>query len=135
MPLVNIRVALETALKGIAPTLLTAYENVSFTPVIGEPFQAAYLMQANPQNPTLGDSFYRAVGIFQINLMYPIQGGPAAAIARAEMIQSTFARGNTFSNGGVTVRIITTPSIGAGTVVGDRFQVPVKIPYSADIFS
>ncbi len=134
MPLVNIRAALETALATISPTVSTAYENAAFVPVIGVPYMAAFLMPANPQNPTLGDGFYREVGTFQVNLLYPMQLGSLAAVTQAQKIQTLFKRGAAFVNGGVTVRIMTTPTIGAGASDTERFMVPVKVSYAADIF-
>lgn len=135
MALINIRIALEQALGTITPAVSTAWENAAFAPAIGVPYQAVFLLQGTPQNPTLGDGFYRAVGIFQVNLMYPIQFGTLAAITQAEKIQTLFKRGASFANGGITVKVMTTPTIGAGSVDdGGRFMVPVKISYFADIF-
>ena len=95
---------------------------------------AAFLMPATAQNPTMGDGFYREVGIFQVNLLYPMQLGSLAAVTQAQKIQALFKRGAAFVNGGVTVRIMTTPTIGAGAQDTERFMVPVKISYAADIF-
>ena len=113
MSIVKIRAALETALAGMAPAISVAYENVAFSPVAGVPFCKAYLLTGAPQNPTLGSGFYREVGIFQVTLLYPIQAGTSPAAARAEMIQALFARGASFSNGGVTVIVMQTPAITA----------------------
>lgn len=134
MSVVKIRAALETALAGMTPVVPIAYENAAFVPVAGVPYIKAYLLSATPQNPTMGDGYYREVGYMQCTLMYPIQAGTGAAAARAEAIQSLFKRGSVFSNGGVDVKVMATPSITTGQIDGDRWALPVKIPYQAEIF-
>jgi len=117
----------------MTPALSTAWENVAFTPVAGTPYQAAFLMCAAPDNPTLGDGFYRALGIFQVSLFYPLQAGAGTAEAKAELIRTTFKRGTSMVLGSVTVRVERTPDIGQGRVDGDRWHVPVKIRWFAGI--
>ncbi len=134
MSLSVIRAALETKLNGITPAISTSWQNVAFTPVPGTPYQSAYLIPAEPDNPTLGDSHHREHGIFQVSLFYPLQAGSGTAESRAELIKAAFARGQSMTSGSVTVRINKTPSIGNGRVDGDRWHVPVKIQYFADIF-
>lgn len=133
MSIVLVRSALQTALNGMSPALATAWENVDYVPVTGTPYQAAYVLAAEPDNPTMGDAFYREQGIFQISLFYPIQVGTAAAEARAELIRTTFKRGTSFTSGTVTVQIEKTPEISPGRVDGDRWHIPVKIRWFAGI--
>ena len=134
MSLASVRIALETKLNGMTPSISTAWENVPFTPVSGTPYQAAYLLPATPANPTMGDGYYREHGIFQITLMYPIQAGTLTAATRAELIRSTFKRGTTLISGTVSVIIERTPEIGQGRVDGDRWALPVKIRWYAGIY-
>jgi hypothetical protein len=135
MSIVSIRAALQTKLNAMTPALATAWENAPYTPVEGTPYQAAYVMPASPENPTMGDGFFRMVGIFQINLFYPLQAGTATAEARAELIKSTFERGTSMTSGGVTVVANKTPEISQGRADGDRWMIPVKIRWYADIFN
>lgn len=128
-----IRAALETALNAITPALPTAFENAPFTPIDGQAYQAVNLLSAEPSNPTLGDNFHRELGILQITLLYPPQTGPAAAMARAELIRATFYRGASFTSGGVTVIISGTPEIAPASVDGNRYAVPCKIRFFANI--
>lgn len=134
MSLVSIRAALETKLAAMTPAISTAYENIPFTPVAGTPYQAAYLMPSDPDNATMGDGHHREQGVFQVSLFYPLQAGAGVAAARAELIKTAFARGQSMTSGSVTVRISKTPHIGQGRVDGDRWMIPVKIQYFADIF-
>lgn len=132
MSIISVRIALETALSGMSPALSTAFENTKFTPVAGTPYQLVHLLLASPDNSEFG-SRHREQGYMQVKLMYPLQAGTAEVAARAELIRSTFKRGNTFSNGGVTVVIDKTPEIVPGTVEGDRYAVAVKVRFFANI--
>ena len=134
MSLVSIRAALETKLKAITPVLATAWENGAYTPVPGTAYQQVYLLTATPENPTLGDAFYREHGILQITLMYPLKAGSNAATTRAELIRTAFKRGTTLTSGTVSVIIERTPEIGQGRVDGDRWALPVKIRWYAGIY-
>lgn len=132
MSLAAVRIALETKLNAMS-ALATAWENAPYIPVSGVPYQQVWLLPATPDNPTLGDDYYREQGIFQMTLMYPLQTGPAAAVARAELIRTAFKRGTTMTSGTVTVIVDRTPEIGIGRVDGDRWAVPVKVRWYAGI--
>lgn len=135
MSIVSVRAALQTKLNGIAGSIAVAWENVGYTPVVGTPYQAAYVMSAEPGNPTVGDGFYREQGIFQVSLFYPLQAGTATAEARAQLIRTTFKRGTGMVSGGVTVLVDKTPEIGQGRVDSDRWHIPVKIRWSAGVIA
>lgn len=128
----SVRQALETALNGISPALATAWENVPFEPVEGTPFQAAFLMAAEPDNPEIG-GIYTERGYLQINLNYPLNTGPAAAEARAELIRDTFPRGAAFTADGITTTIERTPEIGSGRTEESRYFLPVRVRYFAHV--
>ena len=129
-----IRSALEAALNGMSPPLATAWENVAFTPPASSvPYQRAFLLFAAPENPDMGRGVTRENGIFQINLCYPLQAGDGAARARVALIRNTFYRSATFVSGAARVIIRNTPEAGAGAASGDRWIVPVKCIFFADI--
>lgn len=132
MSVVSIRAALETALNGMSPSLSTAWENVAFSPVAGTPYQIVNVLFAEPENAEYG-SRHREVGYMQVKLMYPLQTGTATAAARAQLLRTTFERGNTFASGGVTVMISRTPEIQPGTTEGDRYAINVIIRFYANI--
>ena len=135
MSIVSVRAALQSKLNGMAGGVQVAWENVGYTPAVGTPYQAAYVMTAEPGNLTLGDGFYREPGIFQVSLFYPLQAGTAAAEARAQLIRTTFKRGTSMVSGTVTVLVDKTPEIGQGRVDGDRWHIPVKIRWSAGVIA
>lgn len=132
MSIVNIRAALETTLNGMSPALNTAWENTAFAPVAGTPYQQAHLLFATPANNEYG-SRHQELGYMQVKLLYPLQIGTSTVAARAELIRSTFKRGNTFASGGVTVMVTKTPEISVGGVEGDRYTLSVKIPFMAQL--
>jgi len=135
MPIASIRTALESQLNSITPAISLAWQNVPFTPVTGTPYAACFLMPATPDNPTLGDGFYREQGLLQVSLFYPLQAGPQTAETRASLIRATFKRGTAMTSGSVKVLIDRTPEIGQGRVDDDRWMIPVKIRWSAGIIA
>lgn len=134
MSQIKIRAALETALAAITPAIATAYENIPFTPPAADvPYQAAFVLFAEPENPEAGNAINLQRGIFQVSLLYPLQVGDSTARARAELLRTTFYRGRAFTNGGVTAIVEKTPEAGQGTVDGDRWFIPVKIRFVSQI--
>lgn len=133
MSLTKIRAALETHLNAMQPPLMTTWQNVPFDPVAGVPYQSVHLLYADPQNPTLGDGHYREVGFMQIMLCYPIGDGSADIESRIEDIKATFKRGVTLENAGLAVTISRTPASSPAIVNADRYCVPVRVPYYADV--
>lgn len=134
MSLTAIRQALETALDAAnGPVIETSWENKDFTPKGGVPYQDVHLLPAEPENPTFGGSSYRERGIFQVTLKYPLGTGPAATAVRAELYQAAFKRGNSFVKSGVTVIIERTPEVLPYYVEQDRYCLPIRIRYFANI--
>lgn len=130
----KVRQALEVALNGMSPPISYAWENSKFTPVVGTPYARVTLLLAEPANPEWG-SGYTEQGFLQVDLAYPLNAGPNAATARAELIRSTFYRGASFTASGVTVNIERTPEILPGRVEEDRFVVPVRIRFYSHVRS
>lgn len=123
-----------TGTGGTVKAELTQWENVPFEPFVGVPYQEVFLMAANPDNPTYGSGFYRELGYLQIGLHYPKEKGTKAISTRAELIRSTFERGNSFTKDAITVNILRTASIEPGPNTDSYICTIVKIPYWADIY-
>lgn len=134
MSIAKVRAALETRLGTLTPALPTAFENAAFTPVAGTPYQRVFLLPATPDNEVLGCDYYREIGILQVSLYYPVNGGPGTAQARAQLLRTHFKRGTTMTSGGVTTTVSATPAIAPAFVDGDRYVIPVSIRYRAEIF-
>jgi len=133
MSLRQIKAALETRLKAMPGALATAWENVKFDPP-ADPYQRADLLPATTENPTMGSAMYREIGVFQVTLFYPLDGGGGVVYAMAEAIRDWFPRGASFSSGGITVIISDTGSIGPKYREDDRFVLPVSLRYFAHVF-
>lgn len=133
MSMVSIRAALEQRLNAMAPALATAWENTPYTPVAGTPYQRVFMLPLEPVNPEMGTGKQES-GLFQITLCYPLSAGPAAAAARAELIRTQFPRKLSLTSGGVTVVISNTPEIGPAQFEQDRYTVPVRIKWYANLF-
>ena len=133
MSIKQIKAALETHLKAMPNGLTTAWENVSFDPPAG-PYQRADLLPAAPENPTLGDGMFREIGVFQVTLFYDLDGGGGVVYAMAEAVRDWFPRGLSLTSGGIQVTISRTGEIGPKFRDNDRFVLPVRLRYFANIF-
>lgn len=132
----SIRAALETAFNTWASsnTVAVAWQNRPYTPTIGTKHARAYLLPADNQNPTLGSEHYRAIGIMQVLLYVPDGAGPGAAETLIDSLVLSFKRGQSYTSGSVTVRILETPSAGTGSNENGWYVVPIFIYYTADIY-
>ena len=128
MSITHIRAALETAINGMSPALVTVWDNTEYMPVTGTPYQRVSFVTGEPENPEMG-SGYQENGIMQITLFYPQKQGAAAADSRIDLIRNTFKRGTSFQHSGVTVTIQRTPSIHNPYNDGMHFAIPVKIRF------
>lgn len=135
----DIRNALEVALLAMPSCLPTAFENMVFDPPVDEtgslPYQDCNFMTAPPLNTVLGNGMFQERGIMQVSLKYPSGVGSGDADAMALALQAYFYRGQTFVSGSVKVNMDTTPQIGTGRAVGDRWMIPVSIQYFAFIIN
>jgi len=128
----QIRIALEQRLNQMSPAIDTAWENKTFKPRSDQPYQRVHLLPATPEGPEMS-SFVREIGLFQITLMYPGDGGPGEAEARAELIRLHFPKGLGLTVGGITTTISGSMQKLRGDNDGDRWALPVRIPYFANI--
>lgn len=132
MSLSSIKQALEVRLSELPSLLPTSWDNKPL-PMTSDPHQRVNFLPAPPENPTMGDSFRREVGVMQITLSYPTNIGAGTALAMAVTLQAWFPRGSSFVANGITTTIQRTPEIGPGRTVNDRYLVPVSIRYFANI--
>jgi hypothetical protein len=130
MSMVSIRAGLETALNGMSPALATAWENASYSPVPGTPWQMVTLLPAEPDNREMNATHIER-GLMQVNLFYPLNAGPGAAETRAELIRETFSRGASFTSSGVVTHLERTPEIAPGRVEDDWYLKPVRVRFYA----
>lgn len=130
----NIRRAFEERLALMTPELSTQYENKAFTPVVGTPYQKAFLLPAQPENPTMGDAYRRYVGVFQVTLCYPINTYAVDVQTRAEAIANHFKRATSMTEAGQTVLVLRTPTISPAFITDDRYNLVISIFYQSELF-
>jgi len=133
--IIKVRQAIELGLFYITPAIDTAYDNFPYTPSTNTPYQRVTLVPSLPDNTTFGDGHYQERGLLFIELHYPINNGSVTAATRAELIRTTFKRGASFTNGGLTVIIEKTPEIGQGMVQDAFWILPVRCRYYAEVFA
>lgn len=117
---------------GTATAILSPKENVNMNPITGVPWQAYSLQFAQPDNPEMGASYF-SQGFIQVDLSYPKGVGVGACATRAELIASTFKRGNTYTHGGTVVSITKTAYIMAGYPTVSEWVIPVRINFRAQV--
>ena len=59
-------------------------------PKVGEAYQRSALAPITPENPTLGDGYFREVGFYQVVLSYPKGEGVGNITTMAELVQDYF---------------------------------------------
>jgi hypothetical protein len=134
--LLDITRALQAAAKAALPTGIDFVpENVAFTPTAKKPYVRAYLIPAQPANPTMGDGFYRDQGVYQLTLAYPTESGVGPVLDLAALLRTALARGVRLAAGSGFVLINQTAYIGPAAVEGDRLLVAIRFTWQADTFA
>lgn len=133
MSLVIVRRALEKKLAALSPNISISYENASFTPVAGTPYQKAELLPNTPDNSIQGAVTYFERGIFQVTLCYPTGAGTAASGTQAQLTRAHFKRGTSMIESGINVIVTDTPKVSPAIIDGDRYCIPISIRYQAQI--
>ena len=131
MSALAIRTALETALAAVSPAIAHAWENVPYIPVVGTPYARVHVLFAEPGNPEMG-RFTQERGFLQVQLVYPLGAGPAAAATRAQLIRASFYRGLALTASGVTTTLEKTPEIAPGRFEDDRYVVTCRVRFFAN---
>lgn len=129
--MLNTRLAFEEAINTISPTIATAYENVSFTPSSGVPYQELYDIPASNDHLFMDNSEFEGLGIFQITLKYPSGQGMKTVSNRAELYVSSFPVGTKLTKNGEVITVLQTPKVNNLGVDGDRVIVAVSINYKS----
>lgn len=92
-------------------------------------------MPADPLTPEMSRTLTIEFGILQIMLYYPKNGGVGEVGTKAAAIKAHFYRGLSLVSGGVTVTISGAPAVGQGVNAAVFYEVPVRIPYYANIIN
>jgi hypothetical protein len=126
-----VRSALENRLNAMAPSLATAWENVSFAPpAVTVPYQKSHVLFARPDNAEWGKGRFEQ-GYLQVTLMYPQNQGSINAAARAKAIGDWFPKALTLTHSGINTSINKPAEVGNGVPDGDRWSLVVRVPFHA----
>lgn len=128
----HIQAALERRLL-LMPAMPTAFENSAFKPEQGVAYQRVFHLINKPNDMTLGLDAVEQKGFMQVSLFYPLDQGRVPAITKAQAVATHFKPPLTLTESGVRVLILGTAQIAQGTPDGDRWHVPVSIPWRAFI--
>jgi len=132
MSLDAVRAALEGQLATILPPIDTVHENQDYERTVGKPYQEVYLLPAEPDNNVLSGN-YQERGLFQVTLQYPPGEGTDDALERAKLIRAAFPRGLSLVKSGITTTIERTPEIAPGANTEDRYLLPVRVRFYANV--
>ena len=133
MSAVDIGAAFEVRLAAMVGAIATAYENDTYEPTEGTPYQRVFLIPTDTVNPTFGDNQAREEGIFHVTLCYPEKKGSGAALTQAELVRGQFTRGLTLTSGTVSARVKNTPYIAPARYEDGLYLLDISIPYFAYI--
>ena len=129
--MIEVKIAFETKINSITPTIQTAYENVTFTPTAGVPYQELYLIPATNDNIFIDGEGFVSYGIFQVNLKYPTGKGTKDILDRVKLYLDNFKSGDNLVQGGITTNILNTPKVVNLGTSGDRIIYAISINYQA----
>jgi hypothetical protein len=124
------RAALLAALGAMTPSLPVASTNTKYSPTVGQAYQRADVLFAEPDNAEFGSNWQER-GFLQVGLCYPVNSSLDDTMTRIDALRVTFARGQSFTNGSTTVTVNRTPTVLPGQVDGSFFVTPVRIPFTA----
>jgi len=130
----DISAALDTNLNTFATdnSIPVAWENIDYQPIAGTLFLRSTILPADTLPIGLGNtSSEDHLGLYQIDVISPIDKGKGQAFTKADLLATHFARGELTYNG-VIIRIKSV-SRGSGSRDNAWFVVPVFINYQSII--
>lgn len=117
----------------LSPVMPVSYPNRSFSPPANGKYLRARHLPNTTTQITLGASgFNRHQGLFQIDVMWPLNAGETEPKEIAGAIIAQFKRGTEFTREGLLIRIPEPPSVAPALIDGVSYMVPITIRYQAD---
>jgi hypothetical protein len=111
-----------------------AFENVDFTPNTGVYLKTQFQIQS-PDDPVIGDTYYRERINFQVFVTDDLGKGTANALTVAEAVRNLFEKSSFMDESGTHIYVLSTPRISGSAVTKDRLVVPVIIDLVAEVFN
>ena len=110
----------------------TAFENITFTPVLNQPHQLSRLVPLPVENPTFGDNYNREIGFYQVVLSYPKGKGVGDITTMADKVKDYFKRGTTLIEGSDKIIVDRTPEISPVYINDNRAEITIRIRYYSE---
>ena len=132
--ILNTKRALERRLKTAFPAVKIAYPGVAFTAPTEELYMRLQYIVQRPDDPVIGDRYYRERITFQVFIMDVIGKGSANAIAKAEQVRDLFYKGWDTLEQDSKIYVLRTPQISNEVITSDRLVVPVFIEVVTEVY-
>lgn len=126
-PIIDTKKAVERHLSTMTPSIAIAYEGVNFNPPANDMYLATQFVINQPDDPTVGDKYYRERITFQVFVCDVLNKGTANALAKAEAIRERFDKGLTLVENSLRIHVTRTPQIAGTIITNSRLVVPVNI--------
>jgi hypothetical protein len=105
-PFSDIRAAFSAKLLTLSPLPSIAWENVSFTPVIGTPYLQPFLLPGEPYQAEQGEAGQnRHAGVYQVSIYAPSGAGVGVINALADAVCNLFKRGTVLTYSPISLTI------------------------------
>ena len=111
-----------------------AFEGSSFTPPNSLYLRCQFQIR-NPDDPVIGDKYYRERIQFQVFVADVLNTGTGNALEKAELVRGLFPKGHTLIESGTRIYVLGTPQISGTIITNDRLVVPVMIDLVAEVYS
>jgi hypothetical protein len=116
-----------------SPVMPVSYPNRSFSPPANGKYLRARHLPNTTTQITLGASgFNRHQGLFQIDVMWPLDAGEVAPKEIAGAIIANFKLGTEFTREDLLIRIPAPPSVAPALIDGVSYMIPITVRYQAD---
>jgi hypothetical protein len=115
-----------------SPALSVAWENVPFTPTTGATYLRPFLLPATTVAPDLAGALRTWSGVYQVNVVAPINGGPGVAEGIAAELAAVFPLNQRLAGSGLALQIMSPVTAAQGAEDGTNFVVPASFQYRAD---
>ena len=128
--MIEIKRAFETKIGLITPKIDTSYEGIKYDSIVGKEYQELYLLPAGNEDEYINETNYKAYGIFQITIKYPLLKYKDM-LDRVKLYLDTFPRATTMTNNNIKVKVKNTPIVRNLGQDADRLVYVISINYEA----
>lgn len=124
-------------LAAMSPDLPTAYEAAPFNhdAYPDSLYQVLQFLPNRPDDPVLGDKYYRERVQMQVFVSGPSGQGTAAVGQRVEAVREQFKKGTYILQDGIRVYVLRTPQINQVGTIQNRLIQAVMIDLVGEVFN